>query len=776
MKYVMFNQVGAHEFNSEDLGHKAKNLMELFSIGFDVPMGLVMVQCPTDFSELSNLVKQIGGFPLAVRSSGALEDLEGASFAGLYETFLNIDSLDKLEVAIKDCFESLHHARVKDYFQQKGIDPSLAKMSVIIQKQIQSQLSGVMFSVHPLEGKEEEIYIECCEGLGERLVSGHVTPSLYKVHRDSGDTLYQAINNEKTTLDQKTISGLRQAAIGIQAHYGLPQDIEWAIDQNNKLWILQARPITEFRPRADVPELTDSDLKDGGISARVCTPLMYSAYQLALQPSMGGYFERIKLLPDGQSVQWMHYFYGRGYWNAEAVKEGLSRLPDFNEEDFDKDLGILKDYGINGPRRTKLSLQTLLNAIPVLIHVWKEFDDCENMNSQFPSYFKIKNDELLLRSTKISSLDWSEFSQWLIEVLRLQRQTEMNYFRTIYNNTNYQGEFKRFLQKIPNAGEQSFVRLISGVQDVAHLEVQKGLLSLSKIADFYGFHSNKYFQERQNFLKKHYHHGPAELDLTVPRWGERPEAIDELVRNVHETHTDNSVFLTEFFRLEKELGPIKLILFKRFLVRSLKFLKRREEFRTYSTMGYYLLRMGILQLAKVIDVDSHKLMMLKLDELEKIIRRPLPKLTDSETALIDHRWAVYQGWRNFKAPHEFGGSIKQTQIMSNKDGVYKGLGCSSGIREGVARVVKSIDQTSHLQKDDILVTEFTDPGWTPVLARVGGVITEVGGILSHAAVIGREYKIPAILNLSGATHLIKDGQRIRINGETGVVEILEEGP
>ncbi len=776
MNYQLFNQAYDDLGMLNLLGRKAENLIELFSIGFSVPLGFVLVDSVYDKSKLTDFVTKIGGFPVAVRSSGALEDLEGASFAGLYETFLNVNSVSELEIAIKNCFDSIHHPRVKDYFEQKGIDPTLAKMSVIVQKQINSKISGVMFTVHPLEGKEEEIYIECCAGLGERLVSGHVTPSLYKIHRDYNAVLESKTNDEGTKLSHEVLENLKKAAIGIQAHYGIPQDIEWAIDEFDKLWILQARPITEFKYRVDVPELTDSDLKDGGISARVCTPLMYSAYQLALQPSMGGYFERIKLLPNGQSVKWMFYHYGRGYWNAEAVKEGLSRLPDYNEEDFDKDLGILKDYGAKGPQKTKLGVQTLLNAIPVLIHIWKEFDDCENMNSQFPFYFKIKNDELLAQYKRLNTSEWSEFSIWFSDVLRFQRQTEMNYFRTIYNNTNYQGEFKRFLQKIPDAGEQSFLRLISGVQDVAHLEVQKGLIKLSKISDLYGFHSNKYHQEKMEFLRKHYHHGPAELDLTVPRWGETPEVIDELVKNVQINVTDNTLFLKEFNRIRDMLSPIKMFIFRKFLRRSLKYLKRREEFRTYSTMGYYLLRMGILQLGKNLDIDPHKLMMLKLNEIEKIVRRPFPRLIESDLETIEHRWLVYMGWRNFKAPHEFGGAIKQSAISINKDGVYKGLGCSSGILEGVARVIKHINDANDLKKDEILVTEFTDPGWTPVLARVGGVITEVGGILSHAAVIGREYKIPAILNLSGATHLIKDGQRIRINGETGIVEILEEGP
>ncbi|MFY7994053.1 MAG: PEP/pyruvate-binding domain-containing protein [Bacteriovoracaceae bacterium] len=776
MNYQLFNQaVGQSEMLS-DLGNKAKNLIELSSIGFPVPKGFVLTEFSLDEVRLKACLQEIGGFPVAVRSSGALEDLEGASFAGLYETFLNIKSEDVLIKAIKDCFESVHHSRVKDYFEQKGIDPSLAKMSVIVQKQIQSKISGVLFTVHPLEGREEQIYIECCEGLGERLVSGHVTPSLYKIHRDHDTILEKVINNEKTEISADALRELRLAAIGIQAYYGTPQDIEWAIDENDKLWILQARPITEFKPRTDVPELTDSDLKDGGISARVCTPLMYSAYQLALQPSMGGYFERIKLLSQGNAIQWMFYFYGRGYWNAEAVKVGLARLPDFNEEDFDKDLGILKDYGLEGPQKTKLTLTSLIHAVPVLINIWKEFDECELMTIHFPLYFKIRNDELLTISKKISTLDQSEFRNWFTAVLRLQRQAEMNYFRTIYNNTNYQGEFKRFVLKLKGADEQSFVKLISGVEDIAHMQVQKDLVKLSKIADMFGIHSNKYHEKRQEFLASHYHHGPAELDLTVPRWGDDPSMVDELVKNVHESEQSHDLYHQEVDKLLDSNNILKRFVLKRFIHRSHRFLKKREEFRTYSTMGYFLLRKGVLELAERLKIDSHHLMMLKLDEIEKVIRRDHFELNENEIISMKHQWSLYLGWRNFKAPHEFGGSIKQAKIAVNADGVYKGLGCSPGLIEGIARVIKSIDETHSLGKGEILVTEFTDPGWTPVLARVGGVITEVGGILSHAAVIGREYKIPAILNLSGATQLIKDGQRIRINGETGVVEILKESP
>jgi phosphohistidine swiveling domain-containing protein len=205
------------------------------------------------------------------------------------------------------------------------------------------------------------------------------------------------------------------------------------------------------------------------------------------------------------------------------------------------------------------------------------------------------------------------------------------------------------------------------------------------------------------------------------------------------------------------------------LNRSRNFLKIREEMRSYSTRAYYLLRLGLLDFSRRLNIKEIDVFMYDINEIIHYINSKIKSLPDTE-----ERFLHYQGYRSFVAPNEFGGQIVQSQ-NSFTEGSLQGIGCSSGEKIGYARVILDIHQTLHLNKDDILVTRFTDPGWTPVLARVGGVVTEVGGLLSHAAVIGREYGIPAILNLNHATSLIKDGSRIKINGKTGVVELLEEG-
>lgn len=750
-----------------NLGGKARNLHELKIQGFPVPSGFILFETE---GSLGQAIKDIGDFPVAVRSSGALEDLGDASFAGQYETFLFVKSMEELQSKIEACFDSRNSDRVKDYLNTKKIswNPESLKMSVLVQKMVDAHIAGVLFTMNPLNGREEQMYLELCEGVGERLVSGHVTPTQITYNWIEDTKLSEKINNENTSISEEHLRDLISTAARIQAYYGKPQDIEWAIDKSGKIHILQSRPVTTFTPRDDKPELTNADLKDGGVSARVCTQLMFSAYREGMRNSMGDYFKRINLIPNDENIQWIHYHYGRVYWNAEAVKEGLKKIPDFKEDDFDRDLGIQKDYGEKGPHRTPVSIHAVVNAISVLIGLNREFTDCENMINHFRIRFEAKDDELKASLNNLHKMTVEDFRTWFLEVILFQNETEKNYFRTIYNNSNFQTEYKNYLKKLKSYQEGDEVDLMGELHGVAHLDVQGGLKKLRKLADFYGFDSRSYYSARADFLKIHYHHGPAELDLTVPRWGERMDWVDELVQNYVEVNSTGGKFLATSNRIAEGISILGRNKFWTFTNRSRDYLRLREEMRSYSTRAYYLLRKGLLEFAQRHHIAELDVFMYDLIEIKRKVINPEYKLPD-----ISRRKLYYEGYRNFKAPNEFGGSITALKT-SFKEGQLKGLGCSPGEFIGTARVIMDIHKTGELTKDEILVTAFTDPGWTPVLARVGGVITEVGGLLSHAAVIGREYGIPAILNLIDATKVIQDGDKIKINGKTGVVEILEK--
>lgn len=770
MKYMFLGQSTVPSEVVSTFGGKAQKLHELKAAGFPVPGGLVL----NGFLDISqDAIDEIGGFPVAVRSSGSLEDLGNASFAGQYETFLNVSGLEELRKKVLECFESRNSQRVKDYLTTRSISwtPESLKMSVLIQRMVESRIAGVLFTLNPLTGREEEMYVEFCEGLGERLVSGHVTPTRLVYNWFEGQKVSEDINSEGTVISDHHLKELIDLSSRIQAFYGCPQDIEWAIGTDNKLYILQSRPVTSYSVRSDRPELTNADFKDGGISARVCTPMMYSAYREALKYSMGDYFKKIQLLSNDEAIQWIYYHYGRVYWNAEAVKEGLKKIPDYKEEDFDRDLGLQKDYGPQGPYRTPISVSTVIHAVPVLVALNKEYIDCLNMVSHFRTRFEYQDSVLKENLKDLPKMNDLEFSAWFYKVILFQNETEKNYFRTIYNNSNFQSEFKSFLKKLPAYQTGDEVDLMAELHGVSHLDVQSGLEKLSKVADFYGYFSQTYYSGREDFLKIHYHHGPAELDITVPRWGEKKEWVDELVKNyVPTSRMTNSKFETTYNRISKNINFFSRRKFSKLTEKSRHFLRIREEMRSFSTRAYYLLRIGLLEFAKRNSISSEDIFMFDILEVKKKLAHPGTKLPDTSI-----RKRYYQGYKHFKAPNDFGGTIKARKDSYTDKGL-SGLGCSPGVMTGKARVITDIHQTGNLCKEDILVTLFTDPGWTPVLARVGGVVTEVGGLLSHAAVIGREYGIPAVLNLIDATKIINDGDIIRIDGKTGKVEILEKGP
>lgn len=768
MTIFFLGQTGLTPHLRSGLGGKAGNLHLLSEQGVNVPAGFILQQASPD---LIRPIEQIGGFPVAVRSSCSMEDMANASFAGLYDTFLYVKNHDELQQTIQKCFESRNSERVKDYLEAKGISytPESLSMSVLVQKMVDPLIAGVLFTLNPVNGFEEEFYLEYCEGVGERLVSGHVTPSSCTYNINLGSINSEFINSESTRIEPNVLLELVEESKKIQAYFGTPQDIEWAVDKNNKLHILQSRPITTFCFRTDVPEMTNADFKDGGVSARVCTPFMFSAYRNALQDSMGSYFKTINLINNPDEIVWIASYYGRVYWNAGAVKEGLKQIPDFNEESFDRDLGLQKDYGILGPHITKMTVASLVNAIPILIGLNREFSDCETMVNQFRDQFSYRDDELKKKMNDLDRMSTEDFNHWLLDVIHFQVLTERNYFRTIYNNSNFQTEFKSSLRKMKKYQEGDEIELMGQLSGVAHLDVQADLERLASKANSYGLSSANYLNEREIFLSSHYHHGPAELDITVPRWGEKKEWVDDLTKGfVVNAKKSFKSYDATVARLESGTGFISKFKFQKSLNRSRNFLKTREEIRSYSTRAYYLLRKGMLEFSKRVGISEESVFMLDLNEVKSLLLNPSNSIPE-----LSNRLLHYKAYKNFEAPNDFGGCVVQ-QSVSLKDGALKGIGCSPGIITGRARVIIDIHETLTLTKEDILITLFTDPGWTPVLARVGAVVTEVGGLLSHAAVIGREYGIPAVLNLNGATKLIKDGSLIRVDGKTGIIEILEK--
>jgi len=793
--------LGSAAFDAARAGGKAGELHGLLSAGFRVPPGFVVtydesLETISD-SELSAAVKALGGFPVAVRSSGLLEDLADASFAGQYDTFLGVADLATLRAKIAQCRASATNDRVRAYLAKVGKDPSAAKVSVLVQRMVDAKLAGVAFTLHPLTGREEHALVELCEGLGEKLVSGHVSPTRIELALETGEIVSEELGPENARLSERERKELATALLAVQAHRHAPQDVEWAVDRHGMLYLLQTRAITKVAYRTDVEELTNADFKDGGISARVCTPLMYSLYRNAVEASFQRYFESLKLMPRGERPRWIAMYYGRGYWNASAVKRALSLVPGFDEEKFDKDLGIQKSYGKKGPLRVPTNPRTVARALPVAVALElsyrRQLGIVREIARTFPSDYR----RWLAAEARFSETRDATFFDDVERVyFGLHARTEQAYFTTIYNNSNAQSDFKSFLAKMDDAtGRPTHTTdLLGGLANVHHMDVQRAMVTLHRVAASDGIDSDAFSRALASFVRDHGEHGDAELDLTAPRWREAPERVRAYVKGILASgapskNPDDTVaeqqqrFEAERTAIASRLAESRVLAFRfaggfeRHLERVRTYLSARERMRKFSTQTYAVVRAYTLEAGRrlrrlgLLDAEDDVFML----DAEEVVALAKGKLdVDRTAAHIAFRRKMYEGYRDFTPPNELGRDvIARDEASYVEGGALVGLGCSAGVVEGTVRVLASLDEVDQLRKGDVLVTKFTDPGWTPALGLVSAVVTEVGGLLSHAAVIGREYGIPAVLNLPGATKKLRTGQRVRVDGSTGRVEILD---
>lgn len=796
-------------FPVDAAGSKAANLHRMLQAGFRVPPGFVVlpdvdVDEVTD-AQLADAVEAVGGFPVAARSSGMLEDLADASFAGQYETYLGISDVATLRQRIGDCRCSGGNDRVQAYLKSRDLtDPKgdhgavhAADVTVLVQRLVDASVAGVGFSIDPLLGKEEHGIVESCQGLGERLVSGHTRPTRHVLDLATGSVVGHDAGDEHVDLTDAQTAELARLLLDVSVKRGYPQDIEWAIDGDGMLWLLQARPITSIRWRTDVDQYTSADLRDGGVSARVCTPLMFSLYRNAFCPTMQQYFEDLKLLDPATTQSWMDMFYMRPYWNASAVKRCLAAVPGYDEESFDKDLGIQKDYGDAGPARTPTNVRTIAGALPTAVALERLYDQqlvaVEEFAAAWPPLYR----SWCERAGRITDVQTGELERELCDCLRtFHAYTERTYFATIFNNSNVQTDFKKFVDKLDVSigGTTDVLALMGGLAEISHMALERGIVSLYACAARHGIGSQQWHDALDGFIAEHGFHADAELDLTCPRWSEEPNRVERMIRAMLNAGTrpadpdETEVrqlerFEAEFADVKRRIGknPLRRVRWGRGLdkhvTRMRTYLVARERMRELSTQAYAIVRRYVLEAGcrfaadgRLPDVDA--VFMLHIDELCDLTDGRLDG--DDVADRITYRRAMYLQYRDLVPPNEFGGGVTQAAGQAAlSDGELRGLGCSSGTAQGTVRVIADLDEVDQLQRGDILVTRFTDPGWTPALGVVAGVITEVGGMLSHAAVIGREYGIPAVLNLQGATTLLRSGQRVAVDGTTGVVKVLD---
>lgn len=774
---------------------------------------LMDVEIPSDVVKaVTHYLSQLGvEHAYAVRSSATAEDLPHASFAGQQDTYLNIIGKEAILEHISKCWASLFTDRAVIYRMQNGFDHSQVSLSVIVQRMVFPQASGVLFTADPLTSNRKLLSIDASFGLGEALVSGLVSPDCYKVQEDKivdkriatkklaiyglkeGGVVTQPINpdqqNTQTLTDQQV---LQLAHIGrqIETYFGSPQDIEWCL-VDDSFYIVQSRPITTLYP---IPEANDQENRvyvsvgHQQMMTDPMSPLGLSFYLLTTPAPMrtaGG-----RLFVDVTPMLEM-VVNTLGQYDP-LIKDALMTV--LERGDFIK--SVSNDIKAPSPSRSNTNMLAEIENIPTIVSdliksnqtTIEELKQNIQMKSGSDLFDFILDDiqqlKKILFDPQSSAVIKAAFhtSSWINEKMN-EWIGEKNAADTLSLSVsnNITSEMGLALLDVAD--------LIRPYPDViAYLQQVKDDTFLDELVRFDGG------QETQDaiiaYLNKYGMRCAGEIDLTKTRWSEKPTTLVPLILGNIKTYEPGAG------KRKFEQGLQVALKKEHELVHRLKQLPDGEQkaeeakqmirllrnsigYREYPKYGminrYFVYKQALLKESeqlvqnKLIS-EKEDIYYLTFEELHEVIRT-----NKLDYQIITKRKEEYKFYEKLTPPRVItsDGEIITGQYKRENlpDNAIVGLPVSSGVIEGRARVILNMEDAD-LEEGDILVTSFTDPGWTPLFVSIKGLVTEVGGLMTHGAVIAREYGLPAVVGVENATKLIRDGQRIRVNGTDGYIEIV----
>lgn len=761
---------------------KAKGLDLLVRQGFTVPKGFVITD--TDLIDEEAIYRAFDAMKaekVSVRSSASNEDQSSASNAGQYETCLFVDRSHLME-SVKKCLESLNSRRVEDY--ARHFELKQGTMNIVVQEMIDSDKAGVLFTAGPNNGSA--ILIEAVSGQGENLVSGQVTAHRYEISRK----YYRPCSDD--LLNEDEIKRLYETGKKIRTVFSEEKDLEWAI-HNGQLYLLQMRPITteiidieEFDRDDDLSGHLFTKRNVGEMMPGAVTPLTLSTSAKAIDYGMrymlykagvyrSPYEEKPLRLISSISG---HLFFDMNLLYNMYAKVGIANPQSMN-------LSIMGEYHDYPPITAKFSNPIVrgINSVKFLRYVMsgkramKRFDAMltkvhfTETSSYQELYRSIDHNLAYLDESLIYHYASSSSSGSATSTLYMMLD---KYFP---DKKRYQSFLSHLLTNIPNIESAD---ILSCLQEMAALIKKRE----PKAVDFRADELLEFIKndaetnaKYQDFLARHGHRCIKEAEMRSKPWRE-----DELpLMNYLQSIINSPMKLVqseEKIDLRKEFAFIRNPLLKRasiiFAKRARQAVVDREYTKSQLIQIIDLFKQQYARLAKLM-VNAN--ILTDTDLIYFLTHTEIGKLIDGDTTLLtvaERRRKAYAIQENLSFDDIYiGKPTADVFDVGQNDGVMKGVPVSNGECEGIVRVVYSIDDANKLQKGEIMVARFTDIGWTPYYSIVNGMITEIGSSLSHGAVVAREYGLPAIVNMKGATKLLKNGDRIRMDAGKGTVVLAE---
>ncbi|MGL5646370.1 MAG: phosphoenolpyruvate synthase [Clostridium sp.] len=750
-----------------------------------------------------------------IRSSATTEDSSFASFAGQQDSYLNVIGVDSILENLKKCFASVFSERAISYCIKNKIKSSSINMAVVIQKMISSEISGVAFTQDPTTNKENVVVINASFGMGEAIAEGLVTPDLYKIERNiikeklistkkiaiypkkNGGVFKKDIEEKKQVLSEAEILEINSIAKKIEDLFKEPQDIEWCIE-DKKIYIVQSRPITTIYP---TPKMDDNkkhlyiSVAHQQMMTDAMKPLGLSLFRLtAVRPMYEAGGRLFVDIYDGLSSPKMRNLLIKNLGDSEPlIKDALQTIVnrgDFieNVEESYKEEPVKEiEYRefkplINGDEELVLKLiEKTNNSIEVL-----KKDIQDKTGDELIKFIEddINTLKKLITDKESSAIIMTGMNatNWLNEMIEMwlgEKNVADILSQSVKNNIT--SEMGISLMNISD-----MIRPHANI--ISFLENTKENNFLEGIEEFDD--GKKIKLEISKYLNKYGMRCVGEIDITRTRWSENPNMLIPMILNNIRNFSKNEGKRKFDEGLERANNK------KEDILRELRNLPEGEEkarevefvinlmrniigYREYPKYGiinrYFIYKKSLLKEAnklvsdKVIE-NKEDIYYLTFGQLKDVIKNKEVNKDIIKKAKEDYK--KYEGLRVPRVMTSEGEIIegKYKGKLSEKN--IKGLSVSKGIVEGIAKIILDIKDLK-IEKGDILITPFVDPSWTPAFIAASGIVTEVGGLMTHGAVIAREYGIPTIVSVENATKLIKNGQRICVNATEGYIDILE---
>lgn len=777
------------------------------------------IAIPDDLAAaITRALARFGAQPAcAVRSSATAEDLPTASFAGQQDTYLNVVGPTAILRHISRCWASLFTERAVTYRRRNGIDHRTVHMAVVVQQMVFPHAAGILFTADPVTGNRKAATVDAGFGLGEALVSGLVNPDVFTV-RDgevvaraiaakqravqalpTGSTQEVAIDaqrQEQPALTDAQVVRLVQLGRRIEAHFGRPQDIEWCLADDG-FQIVQSRPITTLFP---IPETGDQEnhvyvsVGHQQMMTDPMKPLGLSMWQLTAMVPMheaGGrlFVDVTRRLASPTSRAGLLDLIGRG---DPLIRDALETILD-----RDGFVPSLPDTAPTGPpaggppapigtdpalvteliERSQTSIAALEREIrtktgPALF---------DFLLTAFEEHKRVLSDPLNMQAIMAGM----EATWWLNDTL-YEWLGEKNAADTLTLSApgNVTSEMGLALLDVADV-IRPHPEVVAFLQGAEHAE---GTAFLDDLAKLTGGPEAR--DAIESYLDRYGMRCVGEIDITRPRWRERPGTlVPVLLDNIRLFEPGSAERRFEQGRQKAQQkeqdvlarlrtlpdGDRKADEAKRMIDRVRTFIGYREYPKYDIVTRYFVYRQALLKEADRL-VQAHVLpgkesiSYLTFQELHDVVRTH-----QVDDQLIQQRKDAFRSYHALTPPRVLTSDGEAVSGAYRRDdvpaGALTGLPVSAGTIEGRARVILDMAEAD-LEAGDILVTTFTDPSWSPLFVGIAGLVTEVGGLMTHGAVIAREYGLPAVVGVDQATRLIRDGQRIRVHGTDGYVEIL----